>query len=108
MNEDRTRTRLQGRGVSVLDSFEFAGANTAPATVDFQVIWEADGPVRSRGSGDRVPATDPAAFLGKFRRARSTITCSGTEIGFRFKGHGTTRRGYAQFGVERNGSFLSY
>jgi hypothetical protein len=53
------------------------------------------------------PTTDPAAFLGRFATARSTGTFSGSEVGFSFTGRGDTDRGYAQFGPERNGIFLS-
>jgi hypothetical protein len=54
-----------------------------------------------------VPPTDPAAFLGSFATARSTGIFSGSEVGFSFTGRGDTDRGYAQFGPERNGVFLS-
>jgi hypothetical protein len=46
--------------VPVLDQFQFLGPNL-------------------------VPATDPAAFLGQFARARAVGSFSGTELGFRFQ-----------------------
>ena len=54
-----------------------------------------------------MPASDPAAFLGRFADARSTGSFSGSEVGFSFKGRGDTDRGFAQLGPERNGTFLS-
>jgi hypothetical protein len=62
-----------------------------------------------RGSGDAVPPTDPAAFLGQIAPAVSTISCSGEEIGFEFTsnpGASTSPRGWAQIGTEQNGSFI--
>jgi hypothetical protein len=53
-----------------------------------------------------VPPDDKAAFLGRFRAARSSIECSGRELGFAFRASGTTNGGYAELGFERNGSFL--
>jgi hypothetical protein len=52
-----------------------------------------------------VPPTDPAAFLGRFAAARSTVSFSGSEVGFGFTGRGNTGRGSAQLGPERNGVF---
>jgi hypothetical protein len=78
-----------------------------PATVSFTVRWTATGAPQRRGRGTTVPATDPAAFLGSFATARSTGSFSGSELGFSFRStSATTDRGYAQFGRERNGSFL--
>ena len=79
-----------------------------PATVSFQVEWEATGPLTQRGSGGSVPPTDPAAFLGQLAVARSTGTFSGVGLGFSFQSNGraTTARGFAEIGRERNGVFL--
>ena len=91
----------------VLDSFQFGGALTVPASVSFKIRWEATGRRERRGSGLDVPPTDPAAFLGRFATARSTGTFSGSEVGFSFQGRAGTEGGYAQLGSERNGAFLT-
>src|SRR5437870_10309520 len=44
----------------------------------------ATGPPEQLGSGNAVPATDPASFLGTFAPARSTGQFSGAELGFSF------------------------
>jgi hypothetical protein len=98
---------LEAADVCVLDSFTFGGATNVPATVSFKIRWEATGRFERRGSGDAVPPTDPAAFLGRFAPASSTGSFSGTQVGFSFTGRGDTERGYAQLGPERNGAFLA-
>jgi hypothetical protein len=94
--------------VPVLDQFQFLGPSLVPATVSFEVHWQAIGPTRSLGSGKTVPPTDPAAFLGQFARARAVGSFSGTELGFRFHSEPgvSSDRGYAELGHERNGVFL--
>ena len=73
----------------VIDTFRFANAFNVPSTVSFKTEWEATGPAVQLGSGNAVPATDPAAFLGMFAPARSTGVFSGAELGFSF----VTKRG---------------
>jgi hypothetical protein len=92
----------------VLDSFQFGGPITVPATVNLHVTWEATAERVPRGKGTTVPPTDPAAFLGRFAPARSTASFSGSELGFSFRSNPgvSTDRGYAEMGTERNGSFL--
>jgi hypothetical protein len=91
----------------VLDSFQFLGPNTIPATVSFRIRWDATGPAQSLGSGKTVGATDPAAFLGEFAPARAEATISGTELGFAFRSDSASSdRGFAELGRERNGVFL--
>ena len=92
----------------VLDTFQFAGAFLVPSTVSFKIEWEATGPPEQLGSGNAVPATDPAAFLGTFAPARSTGYFSGAELGFSFasKRGASTDLGYAELGTERNGVFI--
>jgi hypothetical protein len=92
----------------VLDSFQFGGPVTVPATVNLHVTWEATGDRLPRGRGTTVPPTDPAAFLARFAPARSTASFSGSELGFSFRSNPgvSTDRGYAEMGTERNGSFL--
>jgi hypothetical protein len=115
---------LHARDVPVLDSFEFFGPNVVPATVSFDLRWEATGPAVPRGfikdrdkdKGKNTPApappppTDPAAFVGEFAPARATGSCSGSELGFAFRsnpGATTYPKGYAELGRERNGVFLN-
>ena len=110
MSRSGRRAIVEARDVPVIDTFQFANAVSVPATVSFKIEWEATGPPEELGSGNTVPATDPAAFLGKFAPARSTGQFSGAELGFSFtskRGASTDPLGYAQIGTERNGVFLS-
>jgi hypothetical protein len=100
------RATLDARDVCVLDSFQFLGPTIVPATVSFKVRWEATGPREIRGKGPAVPATDPAAFLGRFVEAKATGSFSGSEVGFSFTGRGDTDGTFAELGPERNGVFL--
>lgn len=97
------------RNLPAIDSFVFLGANDTPATMSFKVEWEATGPEIQRGSGSSVPATDPAAFEGRFFPARATASFSGSEIGFSFRTarKADSERGFAELGRERNGAFLN-
>jgi hypothetical protein len=107
VSHDGRRATLEARDLSVIDSFQFGGPNMVPATVSFTVKWEAIGDRHSRGLGSTVPPGDPAAFLGRFARARSTASFSGSELGFSFKSNAAnTDRGYGEMGPERNGVFL--
>ena len=60
------------------------------------------------GCGQGSAADDPAAFLGRFAKARSTAHFSGRQLGFSFESDPglSTDKGYAQIGRERNGVFL--
>lgn len=107
ISHDGRQATLEATDVYVLDSFQFGGAVTVPASVSFRIRWQATGRRERRGSGSDVPATDPAAFLGRFADARSTGRFSGSEVGFSFKGRADTDGGFAQLGPERNGTFLS-
>ena len=107
VSHDGRRATLEAKDVCVLDSFQFGGPVTVPASVSFKIRWEATGPRERRGRGAEVPATDPAAFLGRFATARSTGTFSGSEVGFSFQGRANTEGGFAQLGPERNGTFLT-
>jgi hypothetical protein len=103
------RAVLQVKNLPVIDTFQFFGPNDTPGLVDFRAEWNASGPTVPRGSGDTVPPTDPAAFLGEIAPAVSTISCSGQEFGFEFTsnpGASTSPRGWGQIGTERNGSFI--
>jgi hypothetical protein len=94
--------------IEVIDSFTFGGPTGTPATVSLRVRWAATGPTAARGKGDTVPATDPAAFLGRFAVARSTAAITGSEFGFSFTSNGaaTTDGTFAEVGRERNGAFI--
>jgi hypothetical protein len=100
---------LEVEEAPVIDSFTFLGPNQIPASISFQVRWEATGPPATLGSGAAVAPTDPAAFLARFSAARATGSFSGTELGFSFKSDpgANSDRGYAELGRERNGAFLS-
>ena len=103
------RATLDATDVCVLDSFQFLGPNSVPATVSFTVRWEATGPRELRGKGSRVPPTDPAAFLGRFAPARVTGSFSGSQLGFSFRSNPgvSSDDAFAELGPERNGVFLS-
>ena len=107
LSHDGRRATLEAKDVCVLDSFQFGGPLTVPASVSFKIRWEATGSRELRGSGLAVPATDPAAFLGRFATARSTGTFSGSEVGFSFQGRAGTEGGFAQLSPERNGAFFT-
>lgn len=97
------------RDLPVIDTFVIFGPNDTPATVSFNVEWEASGRRMQLGSGSSVPEDDPAAFEGRFSPARATASFSGSEIGFSFRTdrNATSNRGFAEVGRERNGAFLS-
>jgi hypothetical protein len=109
MSRKGRRARLDVKGICQIDSFVFAGANSTPAELDLHVEWEAIGPAEERGSGDGVPPTDPAAFLGTFRTARAKGSFAGIELGYGFetRGAATSDLGFAELGFERNGVFLN-
>ena len=109
MSRNGRRAIVEVKDVPVIDTFQFANAFLVPSTVSFKIEWEATGPPEPLGSGNAVPPTDPAAFLGTFAPARSTGRFSGVELGFSFasKRGASTDLGYAEFGTERNGVFLS-
>lgn len=91
----------------VVDSFQFGGPVMVPAEVSYRITWEAVGRPLRRGKGSTVPPTDPAAFLGRFARARSTASFEGSALGFSFCSEtATTDGGYALMGPERNGEAL--
>ena len=108
MSRNGRRASVEVKDVPVIDTFQFANAFLVPSTVSFKIEWEATGPPEQLGSGNAVPPTDPAAFLGTFAPARSTGQFSGAELGFSFasKGGASTDFGYAEIGTERNGVFL--
>lgn len=100
------RARLRLEDVCLIDTFQIFGTNMVPAAASLDVEWSAQGPFVARGSGDSVPPTDPAAFQAQFALARATGSFSGREIGFAFVSRGSSERGFAEMGFERNGVFL--
>jgi hypothetical protein len=104
------RAVFKVRDLPVIDTFQFGGPFVVPALVDFEITWEAKGQAAAYGSGKRVRPEHHAAFLGRFAEATSQISCSGSELGFSFRGEGRAdggpRRGWAHIGSERNGAFL--
>lgn len=84
-------------------------AMTVPATASFRIEWRGKKAQRRRGRGLRVAPTDPAAFLGRFRKAKATGIFSGAFEGFSFQSDvaKVARSRYALVGTERNGVFLS-
>jgi hypothetical protein len=95
--------------VQVVDSFQFLGENSVPATVSFDLTWTASGPRHHYKPGSSDP-TDPTFFDGKFRGAEVTGSFSGSNAdGFTFTSDpGVTAEGsFAELGTERNGSFIS-
>ena len=109
MSGDGRRAIVEAKDVPVIDTFQFANSFLVPSTVSFKVEWVATGPPEQLGSGNAVPATDPASFLGTFAPARSTGQFWGSELGFSLssKRGASSDLGYAQIGTERNGIFLS-
>ena len=84
-------------------------ASTVPATASFRIEWSGKKAQKRRGKGLKVDPTDPAAFLGRFRKARATGIFSGAFEGFSFESDVTapTKSRFAILGTERNGVFLS-
>jgi len=108
-SRDGRHAALDVDRLGVFDSFTFGGPAGTPATVSLHLRWSATGPTVDRGKGEDVPATDPAAFLGRFAVARSTAAIEGTEFGFSFRTNGdaSMEGGFAEVGRERNGAFLA-
>lgn len=82
---------------------------TVPATASFRIEWRGKKAQRRRGRGLAVPATDPAAFLGRFHKAKATAIFSGAIDGFTFQSDVArpAKSRFALVGSERNGVFLS-
>ena len=79
----------------------------APAKVSFHMTWQGHGRAERRGRGTAVGPTDPAAFLGRFFRARATGTFSGAAGGFTFESRAKPRSIYAELGTEQSGALLT-
>jgi hypothetical protein len=95
--------------VSIIDSFQFLGENSVPATVSFDITWTGSGPRHHFKPGSDDP-TDPTNFNGKFRFGVAAGTFSGfNSDGFSFTSDpGASSEGiFAEIGTESNGSFVS-
>jgi hypothetical protein len=101
------RAKLHLRDLPLIDTFTFFGPNDTPAVLSMTIEWEATEDPVDLGLETAVPP-DPAAFLGRFARARSTARFAGRQLGFSFSSDPgvSTDMGYAQLGTERNGVFL--
>jgi hypothetical protein len=108
VSRKKQRARLQLRDFPLIETFTFLGPNDTPAVLDMTIEWEALEEPVELGSGDAVPANDPAAFLGRFALARSTARFSGRQLAFSFLSDPgvSSDGGYAEIGTERNGVFL--
>jgi hypothetical protein len=100
---------------AVDDLHRFGGANI-PAVVSLDITWTAVGSQHHYKPGS-TDSTDPTNFDGKFRIGVATGTLSGSNAeGFSFTTVGTASSekvssvlgipGWAEMGIERNGSFL--
>ena len=109
MSQNGAHATVVANDVPVVDSFQFSNPFLTPSTVSLKLQWDATSAPVEVGSGNVVPPTDPAAFLGTFAAARATGRLSGAELGFSFvSGPGASSDlGYAELGRERNGAFLS-
>jgi hypothetical protein len=112
ISHDGTRASMRASNVPLVDSFVFGGQNQIGAIASFSFRWHATGPFVKQGKGadpKPPPATDPAAFTGRFARASAEGTFSVRELGFSFTSIGTVKsdpQGYAEMGFESNGSLL--
>lgn len=108
VSHDGRSAVLDVNGIDVIDSFTFGSGIGTVATLSLHIEWRATGAFVDRGKDSTVPATDPAAFLGRFAVARSTAQFEASEFGFSFRSDPgvSTDRSYAQMGRERNGAFL--
>lgn len=95
--------------VPVIDSFQFLGEHSVPATVSFDMTWVGSGPKVHFKPGSTDP-TDPTFFDGKFRSAVATGSFSGSnDDGFVFSSDaGASSEGvFAEIGTEANGIWIT-
>jgi hypothetical protein len=109
VSERQKYARLHLQNFPLIETFTFLGPHDTQAVLSMTIEWEALEKRVALGSGKEVPPTDPAAFRGRFAKARSTAHFSGRQLGFSFESDPgvSTDRGYAEIGRERNGIFLS-
>jgi hypothetical protein len=109
VSANKKTATLHLEDVSIIDSFQFLGEDSVPATVSFDVTWTGSGPRHHFKPGSNDP-TDPTNFDGKFRFGVATGTFSGSNSdGFSFTSDpGATSEGaFAEIGTESNGLFIS-
>ena len=103
--------RFAGLGLSdrpLVETFEFGGANTVPATASMDLKWRRTSAEQARGEGTAVDPDHPSAFEGSFADAICTGSVSAERLGFSFESSNLTSTGYyASIGTERNGAWLS-
>ena len=109
LSPDGREVTLVARDLALLDDVVRPVPDTVPATASFRIEWKGKKAQKRRGRGLKVPATDAAAFLGRFRKAKATATFSGAIDGFSFQSDPAvpTKSRWALVGTERNGVFLS-
>lgn len=116
VNRDLKEATLHIENADAVDDLQRFGGANIPATVSLDITWTAAGPQHHYKPGSTDP-TDPTNFDGKFRIAVATGTLSGSNAeGFSFTtvGNVSTEKissvlgisGWAEMGIERNGSFL--
>jgi hypothetical protein len=110
------KARVHVENIDVVDDLQIFGGANVPSKVSFDITWTAKGPRHHYKPGSSDP-TDPSNFDGKFRLAVATGTFSGSNAdGFSFTTDGVASSaevsdvfgipGFAEMGIERNGSFL--
>lgn len=106
---DGRQLTVVARDLVLLDDVVRPVPTTVPATVSFRIEWRGTKGQKRRGRGLKVPPTNSAAFIGRFRRAKATATFSGGIDGFSFQSDPNvpTKSRWAVVGTERNGVFLS-
>jgi len=109
VSPDGRQLTLAVQDLALLDDVLRPIAVTVPATVSFRIEWRGKKARRRRGHGLAVAATDAAAFLGRFRKAKATATFSGAIAGFSFASDvaAPATSLFATLGSERNGVFLN-
>jgi hypothetical protein len=102
-SDDGRRLDVDVRDVPVID----ATPAEIPATVTFRMSWRGRGPSRHLGRGSSVPATDPAAFIGRLFSARVRGTFAGASGSFAFQSRRCLKTLFAEVGTEQSGALLS-
>jgi hypothetical protein len=109
VSADGRQLTLAVQDLALIDDILRPVPVTVPATVSFRIEWRGKKARKRRGHGLEVDPTDPAAFLGRFRKAKATATMSGAIDGFSFASDVATpaTSTFATLGTERNGVFLA-
>jgi hypothetical protein len=109
VSADGRQLTVVAQDLALLDDVVRPVPTTVPATVSFRIEWRGTKGQKRRGRGLKVPPTNSAAFIGRFRRAKATATFSGGIDGFSFQSDPNvpTKSIWALVGTERNGVFLS-